>query len=304
MRPTPRAGAYNGGDFTGGSGSTNNTYRNVEAYGNGNGITAYSGSDGTAVIDSNVHDNRGYGIQFGWLNSWSVTGSTVTHNQNGLTLDSSSHGNATDNDLSNNIGEGFRVAGGGSSQGNVISGNRIKNNGTNGVDLSNFAVGNRITDNVISGNAVGVLVKRNDTQANWGNRFVHNTFSDNAVNATAAEERNGGNLWDDGYPSGGNSWDDATGADLHNGPAQDNLGSDGIVDSPHAVPGAADVDRYPIVWHQPPAPFRFTVDRGGGPGFGFIDGQGFAPGQEIDRLAEWRDGDRHARRRPVRQLLA
>ncbi len=271
---------FNGGDRQGGSGSSGNIYRGVEAWGNGGGITAYSGSDGMAIIDCNVHDNNGAGVTIGWLNGWSVTGTTITHNTNGLVFDSASYGSVTDNDISNNLQDGVRITGAGSDN-NTVGGNRIQSNGTNGIDLSSAAMSNRFANNIISGNAVGARVSRNDTEPNRGNRFSHNTFMDNAVNAIAAEEQFGGNSWDDGYPSGGNSWDDATGADLFGGSGQNVPGADGIVDSPHAVPGAADVDHYPLVWHQPTPSFRFTADRGDGPGFGFVDGQGFSPYEEI-----------------------
>jgi len=54
------------------------------------------------------------------------------------------------------------------------------------------------------------------------------------------------NIWDDGYPSGGNYWSDYTGADLCNGPYQNETGSDGIGDSPYII-DENNTDSYPLM---------------------------------------------------------
>ena len=54
------------------------------------------------------------------------------------------------------------------------------------------------------------------------------------------------NTWHNGYPSGGNYWDDYTGVDNFKGPNQILPGSDGIGDTPYAIPFGNE-DRYPLM---------------------------------------------------------
>ena len=267
---------FEGGD----TGSSGNTYRRVEAYGNQGGIVSYAGSDRTTVQDSNLHDNRGAGFQIGWSSGWSITGTTLTHNLNGLFIDSATSGTAFGNYISLNANHGVLLSGLGQSN-DTIRGNQIHGNGAVGIRLASHSIGNVISGNVIDGNATGVLVDRNEGAPNYGNTFDHNTFTGNTVNARADEERYGGNHWDSGYPVGGNVWDDATGTDQFSGPGQDVPGPDGFLDAPRAIPGASDVDRYPFAHQAPPAGPRFTVDRGRQPAYAFIDGQQFMPGDAI-----------------------
>jgi parallel beta-helix repeat protein len=75
------------------------------------------------------------------------------------------------------------------------------------------------------------------------NTIYHNNFIDNTPNAWDESS----NTWDDGYPSGGNYWSDYTGSDEYNGPEQNIPGSDGIGDTPYAVPGGDNQDTYPFM---------------------------------------------------------
>jgi hypothetical protein len=61
------------------------------------------------------------------------------------------------------------------------------------------------------------------------------------------------NFWDFGYPAGGNYWSDYAGLDVKNGSNQDQLGSDGIGDTPYII-YENNKDNYPLMpYGSPPA---------------------------------------------------
>jgi parallel beta-helix repeat protein len=99
---------------------------------------------------------------------------------------------------------------------------------------------NTIINNTVSSNAYfGILIVHSH-----GNVIYHNSFIDNVNQSIDAY---GTNSWDDGYPSGGNYWSNYTGIDEKSGPNQDQLGGDGLGDTPYVILGAANPDRYPLM---------------------------------------------------------
>ena len=121
----------------------------------------------------------------------------------------------------------------------TISHNSITVNNWNGVMINQGCTGafifeNDITDNFFAG--IGI------SQAT-GNFLFHNNFMRNRHNAYD----DGTNVWDDGYPSGGNYWDDYMGVDQMHGLLQNQLGSDGIGDTPYMVLSGINKDRYPYM---------------------------------------------------------
>lgn len=98
--------------------------------------------------------------------------------------------------------------------------------------------GNTICANMISENQLGINITNSDN-----NSVFHNTFTNNTVQVSISDSS--GNVWDDGYPSGGNYWSNHTSPDLYSGPNQDQLGSDGIVDTPYTV-ATGSIDTYPL----------------------------------------------------------
>lgn len=73
----------------------------------------------------------------------------------------------------------------------------------------------------------------------------HNEFRDPLF--PAYDDLGTENRWDDGYPNGGNYWSDYGGVDVMSGPNQDQVGNDGIGDTPYAI-DANSLDRYPIYY--------------------------------------------------------
>jgi parallel beta-helix repeat protein len=119
-----------------------------------------------------------------------------------------------------------------------------------GILLAN-TVNSIITGNNITNNGVGVHLFYSAS-----NSIYHNNFIDNTVQVTSEESAN---IWDAGYPSGGNYWSDYTGVDNKSGPNQNQLGRDGMGDTPYTI-NASDIDRYPLMklW-----PCKITPPNGG-----------------------------------------
>ncbi len=128
----------------------------------------------------------------------------------------------------------------------VLQINSIYNNFTHNIIEKNFfgiclisSSNNIFANNTVLNNGYGINITLSDN-----NTFYHNNFIDN-VNQACDD---GGNLWDDGYPSGGNHWSDYSGADAMNGVAQNIPGSDGIGDTPYlGIVGGTGQDYYPLM---------------------------------------------------------
>lgn len=163
-----------------------------------------------------------------------------------------------------------------SSNSNIVSGNYIANS-LSGIGLTgafkNIVIGNTITDchwdgggagillgfpylggvladeNIIVGNNITKCDKGIDLREATKNVISHNYLVNNAINGRECYDDTH-NQWDDGYPSGGNYWGEYTGVDHYRGQCQNELGSDGIGDTPYYVPGWIGyygIDRYPLM---------------------------------------------------------
>jgi len=115
--------------------------------------------------------------------------------------------------------------------------NSIMNNSAFGIYFSGSS-GNSIVGNTIVNHITGVSIA---TETSIFNSFYHNNFVNNTYVQMFAPTH-----WDDGYPSGGNYWSDYDGVDKKSGLNQDELGSDGIGDTPYP-----DIylkwDKYPLI---------------------------------------------------------
>jgi parallel beta-helix repeat protein len=128
---------------------------------------------------------------------------------------------------------------------NIIARNRLVNDDY-GFQLNNFwnynCNNNYIIYNEISSDFRGLYIS-NGMIKTKNNCIHHNNFRNAKVNAF---DYNGGNLWDNCYPSGGNYWDDYNGTDSD---------GDGLGDTPyeiwgydnHADPIIQGYDRYPFM---------------------------------------------------------
>jgi parallel beta-helix repeat protein len=134
---------------------------------------------------------------------------------------------------------------------NTISRNNIEDSGglVTPVAAIGFGVGcsnNTLDQNSIKDNEMGIIAYSPEDN----NRIYHNNFINNTVQVYHSIS---GANWDNGYPSGGNYWSDYIGADLFNGPNQNETGSDGIGDIPYVI-DENNVDHYPLMEPWTPTP--------------------------------------------------
>ncbi len=125
---------------------------------------------------------------------------------------------------------------------NLIQGNVVSNSFW-GVQTCSYTYDNRILDNLIIGNQIGAWI----CCSPGPDLFYHNNFIGNYDHARVEWDIISNTAWDNGYPEGGNYWHDYDGIDEFSGPDQDIPGSDGIGDTPRAIPENDTQDNYPLM---------------------------------------------------------
>ena len=126
------------------------------------------------------------------------------------------------------------------SNNNIIFGNYIAANEVAAIRLGSSAHNNIVVANNITDNNIGI------STIGYSNRFHHNNFVNNTSHAEVDAYAYHSNEWDNGYPSGGNYWSDYNGVDLYSGSNQNELGSDGIGDTPVII-DTYNRDKYPLM---------------------------------------------------------
>ncbi len=124
----------------------------------------------------------------------------------------------------------------GDADSNIVVKNKIAGNG-GGLSIGSFSDGNLLHGNNVSDNGIGIRVF-----SSVGNVLSYNNFMNNTHQAFC---RNSSDIWDNSYPSGGNYWSDYPGIDIKNGPYQNETGFDWIGDSAYTI-DENNTDRYPL----------------------------------------------------------
>jgi len=208
----------------------NGNSHTLQGIGTGNGFSLLDRSN---VTIKNVRIIQFYiGISLVHSTNNTITENTVSSNNHGIHLYQSTNSTVGKNTVTSNQG-GIIVYQGSNStkvENNTVSFNDF------GIDLG---MANRctITSNNITNNTFGISVSHSSN-----NNIYHNNFIDNSHQVYSIDESL--NTWDDDYPSGGNYWSDYAGLDMKNGSNQNQLGSDGIGDTPYII-NANNQDRYP-----------------------------------------------------------
>jgi parallel beta-helix repeat protein len=210
------------------------------------GIRLDSGSD--SQIHSNTITGNNYGVLlYSSSPRVSIYNNTVADNEFGIRVASggSSYLSVTENFIADNRGYGVGVTGftSGSNYA-VISGNTIVNN-SDGIALGQYSSQNTIKYNNISENAVGFYIEYSTQNRIYGNNIVNNSLQAYTGSGSV-------NAWDDGYGVRGNYWSDHFSWDIFSGPYQNETGSDGIGDAPYII-DEDNVDHYPRVLFRLPA---------------------------------------------------
>jgi parallel beta-helix repeat protein len=231
-------------------------------------------TNNTIIIGNNITANNRSGISLQWSWNNSIIGNIIENNYDGIQLYQSHNNSIIGNNITANNYAGIDLS---SSNNNILDGNHITNHSDYGILLGdssyNSIVGNDITNNYdgIFGIFWNNSIVGNDITNNYNgirlfytsnNKFYHNNLIDNTQQISKVPgipEYVYANIWDDGYPSGGNYWSDYTGLDLKKGSNQDQLGSDGIGDTPYVI-DANNTDRYPLMkpWVFGPS-YKFVV---------------------------------------------
>jgi len=127
-----------------------------------------------------------------------------------------------------------------------VYGNNASDNSWGGIALVNSSRCSVHCNNANNNIEYGIFLSNSS-----GNMFYHNNFINNKRPAWLHGVNN--NTWHDGYPSGGNYWSHYTGVDEKSGSLQDELGGDGIGDTPYVI-DLHNKDYYPLMkpWDLPP----------------------------------------------------
>lgn len=190
--------------------STNITIKDLVITKSGDGILlAYTRE---SIIEGVNASNCSKGISLVSSESNTINNNTMTNNEIGIHLETSSNNMILNNMASNNERIGIQLH---ESEGNNIIGNTISKNQFSGIELWHSS------NNVIC-----------------CNNFINNTKQIRSYYST--------NTWDNGYPSGGNYWSNYTEVDFYSGPYQNVTGDDGIGDKPYRI-DEENQDRYPLM---------------------------------------------------------
>jgi parallel beta-helix repeat protein len=202
------------------------------------GIELFETNKSSIFRNSITNNDGGIVLLYHSLNN-TIYGNNITINYEGIWLEMYSDYNSIYGNSITNNSHGIELV---RSSNNSIYGNSITNNNY-GIELGGSS-NNSIYGNSITNNDGGIGLSYSSNY----NSIYHNNFIDNARQVYIKES--GPNVWDDVYPSGGNYWSNYTGVDLYSGPYQNEIGSDGIGDTPYII-DADNIDHYPLM-----APFN------------------------------------------------
>jgi parallel beta-helix repeat protein len=181
--------------------------------------------------------NNIQGILLAHSNNVSIRQNNITNNQWSIELQYSSNNIISENNITNNDHHGIWLS---SSSNNSIVGNNITANNGYGIRLDSSSNNNSISGSNLVNNGYGIWLSSSSDNVIYHNKFVDNTHQ------VYIDTSGYANVWDDGYPSGGNYWSDYNGKDYNHGQNQDELGSDGIGDTPYVI-DENNADYYPLM---------------------------------------------------------
>ena len=190
------------------------------------GYLALVNSDNITVRNLNLANNY-QGILFANTTGSLIEHVTASHNWYGIHLVFSSN-NTVSNNFVKPCVEGVTGIYLVNSKHNTLAHNEI-DSCERGLYLINYSSENTIVENKVLNNQYGICLQVSSS----GNFIYHNNFINNTQQATTGPTSSSN--WDNDYPSGGNFWSDYTGEDLYSGPDQNEIGSDGIGDTPYVI---------------------------------------------------------------------
>jgi len=221
---------------------TNVTCKNMEIREFEYGISV-AGSN-NSIFGNNITAIVTYGIELGPESSNnSIVGNRITYSSSGIIFHPGPKTNNSifGNNITNNgVGMTFYEFSNSS-----VFGNNITNNADYGILLV-YSSNSSIFGNNIADNSVGIELWDSSNNSIFHNNLVNNTRQTYDYSWEDPEVPTSINIWDDGYPSGGNYWSDYEGEDLYGGAYQNEIGSDGIGDTPYVI-DVNNQDNYPLM---------------------------------------------------------
>jgi len=282
------------------SGINKVTIKNTNIRGFERGIFIGYSSSFNAVFGNNITDNSDIGIQIFAESFYNIIyRNNIIDNNEGVAIHNIGYSNNTvwGNNITNNEVFGIEVEGyyneifrnnitnnrhgifiNAEASGNTIAGNVISSSSSDGIQLSDAGGGNTFFGNTLTNNYAGIIPYKSSNNMIYHNNFVNNIYQVWDPWMMYPQIPPSYNIWDDGYPSSGNYWSNYTGVDVKSGPNQDQLGSDGIGDTPHVL-YSDNQDRYPLMNQWSPLPVH-----------NINTGLGFATIQEAINANETLDG--------------
>jgi len=196
----------------------------------------------TRMIAENTHFNT-QGILLAWTTDSQITNNDISNNYgDGAILNYASNNKITKNNIKANSGAGIKLS---YSNQNLVSGNYITRNQM-GIYLILSADNNTITENNIADQDIGISFHTSSSNLIYHNNFVNNTKQ--VDDASWGHPQFPGvplpseNIWDNDYPIGGNYWSNYT--NLY--PEAKELDSSGIWETPYVI-DENNQDRYPLI---------------------------------------------------------
>jgi parallel beta-helix repeat protein len=196
----------------------------------------------TRMIAENTHFNT-QGILLAWTTDSQITNNDISNNYgDGAILNYASNNKITKNNIKANSGAGIKLS---YSNQNLVSGNYITRNQM-GIYLILSADNNTITENKIADQDIGISFHTSSSNLIYHNNFVNNTKQ--VDDASWGHPQFPGvplpseNIWDNDYPIGGNYWSNYT--NLY--PEAKELDSSGIWETPYVI-DENNQDRYPLI---------------------------------------------------------
>jgi parallel beta-helix repeat protein len=194
------------------------------------------------MIVENTHFNT-QGILLAWTTDSQITNNDISNNYgDGAILNYASNNKITKNNINVNSGVGIKLS---YSNQNLVSGNHITRNQI-GIYLLLSAGNNTIAENNIADQDIGINFHTSSSNLIYHNNFVNNTKQ--VDDASWGHPQFPGvplpseNIWDNDYPIGGNYWSNYT--NLY--PEAKELDSSGIWDAPYVI-DENNQDRYPLM---------------------------------------------------------
>jgi len=194
-------------------------------------------------IENNTLLDSPYGISLFWGSYATVTNNFIKNcSIMGIYLNGQHHNLIGFNSIENCnydsiMGMGIRLE----SQSNN---NTIINNYVNYTISAGISLYSSSNNNIIRGNTIKNCHCYGISNGCDNNKFYHNNFFRN-VPQNAYDP--GNTPWDNGYPCSGNYWDEYLGTDNYCGVGQNEIGSDGVGDTPYNVSGGNNQDQYPLM---------------------------------------------------------